>query len=196
MVRVLGIDPGSRHLGWAVIDVGDRGNVRLLEAGFLKTKAASIADRLAEVCAHIQRVRADHDIDQVALEALFFNRNVSSAIRVGEARGAVLVACSGLPHADYTPQQVKKRVAADGKADKKAVQDAIAATLGLADPIRNEHEADACAIAICHAVMLGLLEDASAAEKAAAATAGAGRVPPSGARPTVRRPRARRRASR
>jgi crossover junction endodeoxyribonuclease RuvC len=93
----------------------------------------------------------------MALEELFFGRNVSSAVSVGEARGVILLAAArhALPCFDYTPQAVKKAVCGSGSADKGQVQRMVASLLGLPEPPAPDHAADAFAAAICHAGSAG-----------------------------------------
>lgn len=160
LVRVLGIDPGSRHCGWAVISVY-RKRARLIQAGLIRP-ACSHAEALLEIHRTIDQVIAKHKPKEMALESVFFNRNISSAVRVGEARGVLILVAAEhqMPIADYTPQAIKFSVAGSGKAGKDAIQACISALLQLAEPICDQHVADACGAALCHVIRRGLLPPA------------------------------------
>jgi crossover junction endodeoxyribonuclease RuvC len=150
---VLGIDPGLANCGFGV--VARRGH-RLLAAdgGVIETPPGlGTARRLTQLHERIGDLLDEHAPDAVALEALFFGRNVRTAFAVGQARGAVLVAAGrrGIACVDYTPQQVKGAVCGAGRAPKDQVARMVQALLGLPAPPRPDHAADALAVAICHA---------------------------------------------
>jgi crossover junction endodeoxyribonuclease RuvC len=150
---VLGIDPGLANCGFGV--VARRGE-RLVAAagGVIETPpTVGAARRLTALHARVAELLDEHAPEAVALEALYFGRNVRTALAVGQARGAVLVAAGqrGVPSFDYTPQQVKGSVCGAGRAPKEQVARMVQALLGLPAPPRPDHAADALAVAICHA---------------------------------------------
>jgi crossover junction endodeoxyribonuclease RuvC len=150
---VLGIDPGTASTGYGV--VASRGaRLIALDGGVIATAAGlALERRLAAIHARVAALVDEHDPAAVAVEDLYFGVNVRSALAVGHARGAVLLAAGqrGVPCASYTPQQVKSSVCGSGRADKGQVQRMVQALLGLAEPPRPDHAADALAVAVCHA---------------------------------------------
>ena len=136
---ILGLDPGTAITGYGLIDA-QNGSYKLCDYGTLRTKAAlPAADRLQP--------------DQVAIEELFFNRNTTTAVPVGQARGVLILACAkaGLPIAEYTPLQVKQALTGYGRAEKSQIQYMVARLLKMESPPKNDDAADALAIAITHA---------------------------------------------
>jgi crossover junction endodeoxyribonuclease RuvC len=116
-----------------------------------------VGERLTRLHDSLGELIRWHEPKSMALEELFFNKNVASALSVGEARGAALLAAArqNLPCFDYTPQAVKKAVCGSGSADKDQVQRMVASLLGLPEPPKPDHAADAFAVAICHAGTVG-----------------------------------------
>lgn len=157
-MRVLGIDPGFATTGVAVIE--RRGGKLLPVAiGALRTPADEPhAARLATLWSGVRALIEEHSPDVVAVERLFFNSNVSSAIGVGQASGVALAAAahSGLEVHDYTPPEVKASVVGVGNATKHQVQAMVTALLSLSTPPKPADAADACALAICHLNRSGL----------------------------------------
>ncbi|MBO9532837.1 MAG: crossover junction endodeoxyribonuclease RuvC [Solirubrobacteraceae bacterium] len=146
---VLGIDPGIANTGWGVVEGGPR--PRALAHGTVKTSPRSAPEqRLAEIHAVIDEVLSGHEIAAMALEELYFGRNTSSAVAVGQARGVslVLAGLRGIPCHSYTPQHVKQAVCGRGSADKSQVQRMVGALLGVQPS--TDHAADALAVALCH----------------------------------------------
>ena len=150
---MIGVDPGAANTGFGVVrTVGDR--MVALDGGVIETSPDRPAEeRLAKVHDALGQLIAWHEPKAMALEDLFFGRNVGSALTVGQARGVALLAAAqrGLPCFDYTPQAVKKAVCGSGSADKAQVQHMVATLLGLPEPPTPDHAADAFAVAICHA---------------------------------------------
>ena len=150
---VIGIDPGAANTGFGVVrTAGDR--MVALDGGVIETPPDHPAEaRLAEVHRSLAQLIDWHEPDAMALEDLFFGKNVGSALSVGQARGVVMLAAaqSEVPCFDYTPQAVKKAVCGSGSADKGQVQRMVASLLGLSEPPTPDHAADAFAVAICHA---------------------------------------------
>ena len=160
MVVVLGIDPGTAHTGYGVV-VSRGHQLGALDGGVIGTGAGEpLERRLARIHSRVCDLIAEHRPVAVAVEELFFGKNVRTAFAVGQARGAVFVAAgmSGLPCFSYTPQMVKQAVCGSGGADKDQVQRMVAALLSLPEPPQPDHAADALAVAICHANGAGLRE--------------------------------------
>lgn len=148
----IGIDPGTAILGYGVI-AGD-GDARLVEYGVFETaKDREMPDRLVTLYDAVTRLIAEHEPDDVAVEQLFFARNVTTAIAVGQARGVVLLAAAqqGVPVAEYSPSEVKNAIVGYGKADKRQMQEMVRIMLGLDAVPHPDDAADALAIALCHA---------------------------------------------
>jgi len=152
-VIVIGIDPGIANTGFGVVRmVGER--MVALDGGVIETAGDErIEQRLGRLHESLAELIRWHEPKAMALEDLFFGKNVSSALCVGEARGVALLAAAGnaVPCFDYTPQEVKKSVCGSGSADKAQVQRMVANLLGLPEPPAPDHAADAFAVAICHA---------------------------------------------
>jgi crossover junction endodeoxyribonuclease RuvC len=150
---VIGIDPGAVNTGFGVVrTVGER--MVALDGGVIQTPPdLAVEARLAQVHEALAQLIDWHEPKAMALEDLFFGRNVGSALSVGQARGVALLAAAqrGVPCFDYTPQAVKKAVCGSGSADKGQVQRMVASLLSLPEPPAPDHAADAFAVAICHA---------------------------------------------
>lgn len=148
---ILGIDPGTATTGWGVIKAEGS---RLLPVAFgciLTPAKQPQPERLATIHAELTALLKRYRPAAVGVEKLFFYNNVTTALTVGEARGAVLLAIqqAGLPLRECTPLQVKQAVSAYGKADKKQVQKMVAMILGLKEIPKPDDAADALAVAIC-----------------------------------------------
>lgn len=151
-IITIGIDPGTAILGYGVI-AGD-GDARLLDYGVFETaKEREMPDRLVTLYDAVTRLIAEYDPHEVAVEQLFFARNVTTAIAVGQARGVVLLAAAqqGVPVAEYSPSEIKNAIVGYGKADKKQMQEMVRILLGLDTVPQPDDAADALAIALCHA---------------------------------------------
>jgi len=151
-VRVLGIDPGLAAMGWGVVDL-DGARVVYRGHGCINTKAGEdVADRLAFIRDSLTAVIAEYAPSEAAMEALFFSRNVTSALGVAEARGVIRLACkdAGLSMREYGPMDVKKAATGSGRSGKEEVQSFVRLVLGLASIPKPDHAADALAVAICH----------------------------------------------
>jgi crossover junction endodeoxyribonuclease RuvC len=150
---VLGIDPGTASTGFGVIE--RRGAVLTARGGgVISTKPhLPLERRLAAISSCLHELIAEHQPAALAIEEIFFGRNVRTAFAVGQARGAVLAAAGagGIPCFAYTPQAVKLAVCGSGRAGKAQVQRMVAALLSLEAPPASDHAADALAVAICHA---------------------------------------------
>jgi crossover junction endodeoxyribonuclease RuvC len=153
VVVVLGIDPGTANTGYGVV-VARGPRLGALDGGTIETKAGmALERRLVAIHARVGELIAEHTPEAVAIEELYFGQNVRSALAVGQARGAVLLAAgqAGVPCFSYTPQQIKQAVCGSGAAAKDQVQRMVGALLALPEPPRPDHAADALAVAICHA---------------------------------------------
>jgi crossover junction endodeoxyribonuclease RuvC len=150
---VLGIDPGTAITGYGVVVQSARGDYGLLACGVIRTEAAQeMPLRLREIFLDVQGLIREFRPDEVAVEKLFFGRNVTTAIAVGQARGAILLAASlnDVPVAEYTPAEVKKAISGYGSAEKGQVQSMVQHLLGLPQPPQPDDAADGVAIAVCH----------------------------------------------
>ncbi|MDE3112451.1 MAG: crossover junction endodeoxyribonuclease RuvC [Chloroflexota bacterium] len=149
---ILGIDPGTTGMGYALLDRRTEPPT-VLEHGIIPTPHGGTAgDRLASIADAIDGLIVAHGASALALERLYFNRNARTAMAVAEARGIALLCAAkrGLEVAEYTPQEVKLSVAGSGSADKKHVQRMLAIVLSLPRPITQDNVADAVAIALTH----------------------------------------------
>lgn len=148
---VLGIDPGLSVTGYGLVE-GPHPPKAVL-AGVVRTDTESaIAERLAELHRGLSQVIADSKPDVIALETVFTNRNLQTAISVGRASGVALLAAAeaGIPVSEYVPTAIKSAVTGDGSANKSQVQMMVAKLLRLENPPKPADAADALAIAICH----------------------------------------------
>ena len=148
----MGIDPGLANTGFGVVSVaGSR--MKALDGGVIEApKGPSIERRLAQIHDSVRELVEWHEPEAVALEDLYFGKNVRSAMAVGQARGVVMLAAaeSGIPCFDYTPQAVKMAVCGSGSAEKDQVKQMVSSLLGLGSVPSSDHAADALAVAICH----------------------------------------------
>ena len=154
-MRILGIDPGTAIIGYGIIESGH--DYKHVAHGCIFTeKDLSQAERLVKVYDGLVKVIKEYRPDHVAVEDLFFSKNVKTAISVGQARGVILLAAAkaGLEVKSYTPTQVKQGVTAYGRSDKKDVQNMTARLLNLGEVPKPDDAADALAIAITHANFL------------------------------------------
>lgn len=152
-MRVMGIDPGLTRTGFAVID-RDGGTLRALTLGTVRApEGLSVAQQLYNLCVSLERVMEEYEPEAVAVERLFFNKNVQSALRVGQASGIALLAAaeSGIEVFEYTPTEVKRAVVGVGNASKEQVGYMVATILKLETEPDSPDAADALALAITHA---------------------------------------------
>jgi crossover junction endodeoxyribonuclease RuvC len=167
-VIVIGIDPGAANTGFGVVrTIGDR--MVALDGGVIETAPdLPPEERLEQVHDSLRQLIAWHEPKAMALEDLFFGKNVGSALSVGQARGVAMLAAAqkAVPCFDYTPQAVKKAVCGSGAADKAQVQQMVASLLGLPEPPSPDHAADAFAVAICHAGGAAMRESVAAIGRA------------------------------
>jgi len=148
---VLGIDPGSRITGYGIIEKTGNRLVHIDNGAIFTDTATDFPGRLKKIFDGLLEVIAQFRPDQVAIENIFFSTNPQSALKLGQARGAAIVAAvhSGLPVSEYTALQVKQAVVGQGRAEKAQVQKMLKALLGLPETAQ-EDASDALAVAICH----------------------------------------------
>jgi crossover junction endodeoxyribonuclease RuvC len=148
-LRVLGLDPGSAHTGWGLVEFAGS-SLRARGWGRVSPPRAALGERLAFIVDAVQRIIGEQRPDLVALERVFHGKNARSLIVLAEARGAILaaVARSGIRIAEVTPAMVKNVVTGDGRADKRRVERMIRLQLGLGTAALPVDASDALAIAI------------------------------------------------
>ncbi|MGG6313577.1 crossover junction endodeoxyribonuclease RuvC [Paenibacillus macerans] len=152
-MRILGIDPGIAIVGFGFVDK-QGSKVTPVQYGCIQTEAHTPEEeRLLHVYEGMVQLIDKYKPDAVALEKLFFNRNVTTAMSVGQARGVLVLAAvqKGLPVSEYTPMQVKQAIVGYGKAEKRQVQEMTRMFLKLQAIPKPDDVADALAVAICHA---------------------------------------------
>ena len=149
-VRILGLDPGSLCTGYAVVETGPK--VIYVVSGSIRARGPSLADRLQEIFAGVDKLANEYQPDEVAIERVFMHRNADSALKLGQARGAALSATFAVrPRVfEYAPREVKLAVVGTGAAQKEQVQLMVRRLLNLSGPLGAD-AADALAIALCHA---------------------------------------------
>ena len=149
---ILGIDPGLAIVGWGVVEYNGS-HFKVLGYGSVETPAGMpTEERLSLIYDGITHLIDTYHPDQMAIEELFFNTNQTTAIRVAEARGVIIMCAHrlGVEMFEYTPLQVKQAVVGYGRADKKQVITMVTMMLGLGKPPKPDDTADALAIAVCH----------------------------------------------
>lgn len=157
-MRILGIDPGTGILGFGVVDVDEkqRSVFTMVDAGVVRTPPHTPHDeRLEDIFNSLTEIIEATKPDACSIERLFFNRNVTTAMSVAEARGVALLVARqhGVPISEYTPMQIKQTISGYGKADKKQVQEMVRIQLGLKEVPKPDDCADALAAAITHALI-------------------------------------------
>jgi len=149
----LGIDPGTAITGYGLVRQAENGDLQALAHGVIQTMPdIPLPERLVVIYRETVRLLEQYQPDTAAVEKLFFQKNVRTAISVGQARGVVLLALAQakVPIGNYTPMEVKQAVAGYGNADKQQVQHMVRALLNLEEIPRPDDAADALAVAITH----------------------------------------------
>lgn len=151
MPVILGIDPGSRITGYGVIESNGQKH-QYLACGAIRTQSEYFPKRLQQIFQGISQIAAQYQIQEAAIEQVFIHANASSALKLGQARGAAITALmqQNLEVFEYAPKLIKQAVVGTGSADKNQVQQMIKILLKLNAAPKND-AADALAIAICHA---------------------------------------------
>lgn len=155
-MRVIGIDPGLRQMGWGVIEHGAGGRLSHVASGVVKTASGDLAPRLLTLAEGLRAVIALYRPDVASVEKTFVNRDPAGALKLGHARAIALLvpAEAGIPVSEYAPNEVKKTVVGVGHADKDQIAHMVRLLLPGAAP-ETPDAADALAIAICHAQHAG-----------------------------------------
>lgn len=151
-MRILGLDPGTASTGYGIIDVSD-GRLSAVTYGVIKTPAKdSTPQRLQTIFQELNKLINDFQPDTAAIEEVFFGRNITTAISVGQARGVLILALAnaGIPISEYSPPRIKDAVTGYGKAQKAQVQLMVRNLLNLEETPRPDDAADGLAVAITH----------------------------------------------
>jgi crossover junction endodeoxyribonuclease RuvC len=169
MEVVMGVDPGVANLGFGIVRVeGNR--MVALDGGVVETAAGlPMGRRLERIHAELAELIAWHEPRAMAVEEVFFGKNVETAMTVGRSSGVAMLAAAqaGIECFSYTPQAIKMAVCGSGAAGKKQVQRMVGTLLGLEEPPSPDHAADALAVAICHGGGAGHRQAAALARGAA-----------------------------
>jgi len=150
---VIGVDPGTATTGFGLVREDDAGNLIPVDYGIIQTPAKmAMPQRLVAIQQRLSEILQLHQPDSGAVENLYFQRNVRTAMTVGQARGVVLLtlAQAELPVSEYTPLEIKQAVVGYGGAEKHQVQQMVSALLNMDEIPRPDDAADALAVAICH----------------------------------------------
>ena len=149
-ITVLGIDPGSQCLGWGLVRESS-GVLRLLDCGTVRPKSIVFEQRLGEIFIALTAVIRQYSPDEAAVENVFVQKNVLSALKLGQARGAAIAACAAaeLPIVGYEPSMIKKTLVGSGRAEKSQVSFMVGRILGV-KPTWAVDAGDALGCAICH----------------------------------------------
>ena len=149
-LTVLGVDPGSQNMGWGVVREVS-GVLSLVACGVIRPKGEDFSERLGFLFIHLSRVVAEYSPMEAAIENVFTHKNVLSALKLGQARGAAVAACAahGVPVVDYEPTLVKKTLVGTGRAEKAQVGFMVGQLLGV-KPDWAVDAGDALGCAICH----------------------------------------------
>jgi crossover junction endodeoxyribonuclease RuvC len=149
---VIGIDPGLARVGYGVIEVRNRQPEAVCYGCIETDKALPAPSRLLQVYTELESLYARYPPSHVAVEKLFFSKNITSAMSVSEARGVILLLAEQrqVPVTEYTPNQVKQAITGSGRADKRQMQEMITRLLRLKEIPKPDDAADALSIALCH----------------------------------------------
>ena len=153
---ILGIDPGTAVTGYGVVAKEDGGAVSLVECGVVRTSSGEVlAVRIREIYEEVSALIARHQPSVVVVEDVFLGKNVQSALKLGHARGAILLAAAlgEIPIAEYSPREIKKAVVGNGNASKDQVGFMVQQQLRLKDPPSPADAADGVAAALCHCIL-------------------------------------------
>lgn len=171
-IRIIGVDPGSRCTGYGIIDSNGFQH-EYITSGYIRLSTDELPDRLGEIFNKLNDLITSWQPGTMGIEQVFVNKNVDSALKLGQARGAAI--CSGvqanLTVGEYTPRAIKKAVTGVGSADKQQIQQMMKLLLKL-DFVPQSDEADALAIAICHANHMHVKSQLKSQVKSQAKSAG------------------------
>jgi crossover junction endodeoxyribonuclease RuvC len=148
--RILGLDPGSRHTGFGILECHG-GEALYIACGAISTTADHFADRLQQIFQRVRELMTEYRPTEVAIERVFVNKNPDSALKLGQARGAALCGAfsSTVEVFEYSPREVKMAIVGSGAADKQQVQHMVKALLKIDTRLKMD-ASDALAIALCH----------------------------------------------
>lgn len=151
MINILGIDPGTRNMGYAIISL-DKGKIALVEAGLVKMKAEDLQFQVPQMAEAIEQLFTSHKIDEVAVESMFYAHNPKTVIKLAQFRGALMMKLIQEfgTFAEYTPLQIKKALTGKAKADKEQVSFMVKRLLNIKKEIKPLDITDAIAVAITH----------------------------------------------
>ncbi len=153
--KVLGIDPGTGICGFGVVSFTTHKQPRMITAGVISTPAHTpTADRLLDIYESLNQIIDETNPDEVSIEKLFFNQNITTGITVAEARGVCMLVARkrNIPIYEYTPLQIKMTLTGYGRAKKKDMQEAVRNYLNMKEVVKPDDAADALAAAITHAL--------------------------------------------
>ncbi|MFH1284405.1 MAG: crossover junction endodeoxyribonuclease RuvC [Candidatus Peregrinibacteria bacterium] len=159
-MRIIGIDPGTATTGFAIIDI-EKGRLTLCDYGCIRTQCGLPQNiRLTQIAEDVNILIKKWQPQKAAVEKLFFQKNVKTAMKVAEARGVILKELTekGITASEYTPLEIKSSVCGNGKADKKSVQQMVKLIMGMFSEPKSDDAADAIAAAICLAHSMPLQE--------------------------------------
>jgi len=151
-VKILGIDPGVNITGYGVIEILEKGKPALVGYGHVRTNARkSLSERIHTIFESLQKVISEYQPEHVAVESLFYSENVKTAIVMGHARGAAIIAATthNLPVSEFSPKEVKMSVIGNGGAAKSQVQYMVRNILSVKENIEPDDASDALAVALC-----------------------------------------------
>jgi crossover junction endodeoxyribonuclease RuvC len=171
---VIGIDPGAANLGFGVVRV-EGSHMVALDGGVVETTPDQPMERrLERIHRSLRELIAWHEPKAMAIEEIYFGKNVRSAMAVGQASGIAMLAAAehGVGCFSYTPQAIKLAVCGSGAAGKRQVQRMVGTLLGLPEPPTPDHAADALAVAICHGGSSGHRQAVAAVQEAGGGVAG------------------------
>ena len=154
--KILGIDPGTGICGFGVVKFTTHKKPHMITGGVITTPAHTpLADRLLDIYESLHQIIEETQPDELSIEKLYFNQNITTGISVAEARGVVLLVAKqhNLPTYEYTPLQIKQTLTGYGRADKKQMQEAVRQYLEMKEIVKPDDAADALAAAITHHLM-------------------------------------------
>ena len=152
-MRVLGVDPGSLHMGWGIIEGKALNQISRLRCGRISVPAKlPFNDRLAQMSQNFSEIFSEEPPDVVVLESIFLGKNVDSAFKLGHIRGICVVECQrvGAQVFEYSPREVKKSITGSGGSDKSVLRQNLYSQLGVVESGHSLDASDALAIAFCH----------------------------------------------
>lgn len=157
VVRIIGIDPGLRNAGWGIVEISGTRLSHVADGRIQSDGEAALAERLLQIHSQLLAVLREFVPHEAAIEETFVNKDARSTLKLGQARGAAMLAPAllGIPIAEYAPNVVKKSVVGAGHAEKTQIRHMVRVLLPKASP-ETADSADALAIAICHAHHRGI----------------------------------------